>query len=187
MGCFDILGLIVADTQSGSFSWSSGSGWHSGHMHSVQSLSPMYIPKVALETVAIFTSLNLPLWIQVIPGLSGWNVGRFLSPLLDPSGDRCSDALICSALSSCRPDVMSVVFASFYLPVHSLWLQHDQDSSSTEVFAAKGCAWLCASQGSPSQTPRFARGSLSFWEWWQVWQVCVSLSDANYCIVCVGA
>ena len=31
----------------------------------------------------------------------------------------------------------------------------------TEVFVAKDCAWLCASQSSPFQTPPFAGGSLS--------------------------
>ena len=31
-----------------------------------------------------------------------------------------------------------------------------QNSRSTEVFAAKDCAWLCASRGSPFQTLPFA-------------------------------
>ena len=39
--------------------------------------------------------------------------------------------------------------------------QRAQDSRSIEVFVAEDCAWLCASKGSPFQTPPFAGGSLS--------------------------
>ena len=56
----------------------------------------------------------------------GWNVGRFLCPLLFPSGDQYCDALACpcsessmcvktlstSALPSCRPDSISAMLAS---------------------------------------------------------------------------
>ena len=34
-------------------------------------------------------------WTQIVLGLAGWNVGRFLSPLLFPSGDQCRDILAC--------------------------------------------------------------------------------------------
>ena len=50
-----------------------------------------------------------------------------------------------------------------YLPVHSHWLRRAQDSRSTEVFVAEDCAWLCASRGSPFQTPPFA----GHWRQWQ--------------------
>ena len=53
-----------------------------------------------------------------------------------------------------------------YLPVHSHWLRRAQDSRSTEFFVAEDCTWLCASRGSPFQTPPIAGGSLSLWEWW---------------------
>ena len=39
-------------------------------------------------------------WTQIVLDLGGWNVGRFLSPLLFPSGDECCDALACPCSGS---------------------------------------------------------------------------------------
>ena len=145
------------------------------HMCSVPSLSSL--PKVALKTVPIFAWLNTE-W-QILLNLGGWNVGRFLSQLLFPSVDQYSDALACPCWeSSLSPRASLFCHAAdqmwyllclpVYLPVHSLWLRLAQDSRSTAVFVAEDCAWLCASRGSPFQTPPFAGSSLSLWEWWHV-------------------
>ena len=58
------------------------------HTRSAPSLSS--VPKAALETVPVFISLTS----------EGWNVGRFLSPLLFPSGHQCCDALACPCSES---------------------------------------------------------------------------------------
>ena len=142
--------------------------------HTRSALSLSSLPKVGLEQCQY-----LPGWTQIVLDLGGWNVGRFLSPLLFPSGDQCCDALVClywessSNLGAPLPcqaadQMWYLLCLPVYLPVHSHWLQHAQDSRSTEVFVAKDCDWLCASRGSPFQTPSFAGGSLSLWEWWHV-------------------
>ena len=73
-----------------------------------------------------------------------WNVGRFLSPLLFPSGHHCCGALTqsmflkplsTSAPPSCRPDVLSAVLASLSA----------QNSRWTEVFVAEDCLAVCQS------------------------------------------
>ena len=121
----------------------------------------------------------LPSWTQIVLSLGGWNVGRFLSPLLFSSGGQCCDALACPCSKSssslwaplpCQAadQMWYLLCLPVYLPVHSHWLKHAQDSRSTEVFVAEDCVWLCASRGSPFQTPPFAGGSLSLWEWWHV-------------------
>ena len=118
----------------------------------------------------------LPGWTQITVDLGGWNVGRFLSPLLFPSGGQCCDALACPCWESssslwaplpCQAadQMWYLLCLPVYLPVHSHWLRRAQDSRSTDVFVAEDCAWLCASRGSPFQTPPFAGGSLSLWEW----------------------
>ena len=118
-------------------------------------------------------------WTQIVLGLGGWNVGRFFSPLLFPSGGQCCDALACPCWESCSSlraplpcqaadQMWYLQCLPVYLPVHSHWLRRAQDSRSTEVFVAEDCAWLYASRGSPFQTPPFAGGSLSLWEWWHV-------------------
>ena len=141
------------------------------HTRSAPSLSSL--PKVALETVPMF-DCN-----QIVPDLGGRNVGRFLSPLLFRSGDQCCNALACpcreSSLSLRAPlpcqaadQMWYLQCLPVYLPVHSHRLRRAQDSKSTEVFVAEHCAWLCASRGSPFQTPPFAGLSLTLWERWHV-------------------
>ena len=67
---------------------------------------------------------------QIVPDLERWNVGRFLSPLLFPSGDQCCDALACpcsensSSLGAPLPcqaaDQMRYLMSLLvYLPLHS--------------------------------------------------------------------
>ena len=66
--------------------------------------------------------LDLARAAQIILDLGGWNVGRFLSALLFPSGDQCCDALACPCsevpqaserLLPCKAaDKISAVFAS---------------------------------------------------------------------------
>ena len=132
------------------------------------------LPKVALETVPIFAWLNTDCsrpW--------GWNVSRFLSPLLLPSSGQFCNALACpcweSSLSLRVPlpcqaadQMWCLLCLPVYLPVHSHWLWCAQTSRSTEVFVAEESAWLWARQGSPFQTPPFAGDSLNLWEWWHV-------------------
>ena len=65
-----------------------------------------------------------------------------------------------SALPTWRQVVMSAMLVS--LSACSLPLTPARQASiSTEVFAAKGCAWLNSCQGSLSQTPFLAAGLLS--------------------------
>ena len=52
-------------------------------------------PKVALETLPIFVSLNAD---HSRPW--EWNIGLFISPLFFPSGDQCYDALACPCSES---------------------------------------------------------------------------------------
>ena len=106
----------------------------------------------------------LSCWTQIVLDLGGWNVGRFCSPLLFPSGGQCCDALACPCSESssslwaplpCQAadQMWYLLCLPVYLPVHSHWLRRAQDSRSTEVFVAEDCVWLCASRGSQFQTP----------------------------------
>ena len=115
-------------------------------------------------------------WTQIVLDLGGWNVSRFLPPLLFPSGDQCCDALACpcsespsslwAPLPCLAAEMWYLLWLPVYLPIHSHW--HAQGSRPTVLFAAEDCAWLCASPGSPFQTPPFAAGSPSLREWWHV-------------------
>ena len=58
-----------------------------GRAHTYSALSLSSVLKIAFETVPMFVWLNTDRL-----DLGRWNVGRFLSPLLFPSGDQCSDA-----------------------------------------------------------------------------------------------
>ena len=113
------------------------------------------LPVVALELVPMFFHRT-----QIVPDLRGWNVSHFLSPLLFRSDNQCWDALACpcseskssSSLWALLPcpaadQMWYLLCLPVCMPVHSHWLWHGQGSRSTEVFAAKHCAWLGASQG----------------------------------------
>ena len=58
------------------------------HTRSAPSLSS--VPKGYTQN-----SANVCVWLNTIPNLGARNVGRFLFPLLFPSGDQCRDALVC--------------------------------------------------------------------------------------------
>ena len=107
-------------------------------------------------------------WTQIVLDLGGWSFGRFLSPLLFPSGDQCWDSLACPCWESfsnhwvplpCQAadQMWYLPCLPVYPPVHFHWLQRAQDSRSTEVFVAEDCAWLCTSRGSPSKPSTFCR------------------------------
>ena len=117
------------------------------HTRSAPSLSSL--PKVALETVPIFSG-----WTQIVLGIGGWNVGRFLSPLLFPSRDQCCNDLPfpcperSSSLGAPLPwqavdQMWYLLCLPVYLPVHSHWLRRAQDSRSKEVFVAEDCMVVC--------------------------------------------
>ena len=118
-------------------------------------------------------------------------------PLLFPSDDQCCDALACLCLESssslgaplpCQAtdQMWYLLCLLVYLPLHCHWLQHAQDSRSTEVFVAKDCAWLCASRGSPFQTPPFCRRFIESVRM-MACVICASRWEANHCIACVTA
>ena len=121
-------------------------------------------------------------WTQIVPAPWASNVGFFLSPLVFPFGDQCCDAMPCTSSESssslwaplpCQAtdQMWYLLCLPVNLPVHSHWLWHAHGSRSIEAFAAEDYAWLCARQDSPFQTPPFAAGSLSLWEWWHVLSV----------------
>ena len=64
-------------------------------------------------------------------------------------------------------------------------LRHGQAGRSTVVFAAEGCAWLCASQGIPSHIPVSTFGSRFSKSLRMMARVIfVSLWEAIHCTVC---
>ena len=128
-------------------------------------------------------------WTQIVSDLGGWNVGRFLCPLLFPSGDQYCDApavQFTNFPNHC--DALAVQFTKFpnppskhlcsaklqtrcgvYCACQSIcrFISTDSDmhravDSHRETFLAKDCAWLFdASRGSPFQDSALATGSLS--------------------------
>ena len=139
------------------------------HTCSAPSLSSL--PKVALKTVPMFVWLNTD-------HSPPWRVEYPLLPFATPLSFRRS-MLWCSCLSMFRSfsslgaplpcqaaeQMQYLLCLPVYLPIYSHWPWRTQDSRSTKVFVAKDWACLCASRGSPFQTPPFAGGSLSLWEW----------------------
>ena len=129
---------------------------------------------------------------MIVLDLGGWNVGRFITPLLFPSGDQCCDALACPRWESswslgaplpCQAadQMLYLLCLPVYLPVHSHWLRRAQDSRSTEVFVAEDCAWLCAI---PDST--FCRRFIESVRM-MAWVICASRWEASHCIACVTA
>ena len=110
------------------------------------------LPKVALERVPIF----LPGWTQIIHNFGEWNVDCFLSTLHFPPGHQCCDALASpsweSSLNLGAPlpsqvsdQIWYLLCLPVYLAIHSHWLQHAQESRSTEVFVAEDYMAVCQS------------------------------------------
>ena len=57
-------------------------------------------------------SANVCLVEQIVLDLGGWNVGRFLSPLLFASDDQCCDAVVCP----CSESSSSLFLSSLLFP-----------------------------------------------------------------------
>ena len=134
-------------------------------------------------------------WAQIVLDLGGWIVGRFLSPLLFPSSDHCCDILAWpwskSSSSLCAPltfqaanQMWYLLCLPVYLPVHSRWLWHAQNSRSTEVFVAEDCMAVCQS-GQPIPDSTFCR---RFIESVRIMAcvICASRWEASHCITCVS-
>ena len=181
-----------------SFSFSFSSRWRRSArngpyaLHPVSQQSPQGCPRNSANNNYLFG------WTRIVLDLGEWNVGRFLSPLLFPSGDHCCDAPACPcsdsssslwALLPCQAadQMRCLLCLSVYLPVQSHWLRLAQDSRSTEVFVAEDDAWLCASQGSPFQTPPFAGGRFIESVRMMACAICASRWEASHCIACVTA
>ena len=81
---------------SDSFSFSFSSRWHRSARKGPYALRPSAVSARLPSKQCQYLSG----WTQIDLDLGGWNVGRFLSPLLFPSGDQCCDALATAAPTS---------------------------------------------------------------------------------------
>ena len=102
----------------------------------LSAVSPMLLHSSFLQ--AINALMLWPVYVQKVPQAS-----EHLCPAKLQS--RCDVCCACQSICPFTPTARS-------LPLP------DQDSRSTKVFVAEDRAWLCTSQGSPFQTPPFARG-----------------------------
>ena len=137
-----------------------------GKAHTRSDPSFSSLPKVALQTVPILVRLNTD---RSRP----WRVESrpisFSTPL--SSGDQCCDVLACpcsdssSSLGAPLP-YQAADRCEICCGCQSICPFIPTDSGvprtvDPQKSAAEDCAWLCASPGSPFQTPHFARGSSS--------------------------